>query len=157
MHRRQFLVRTGLVAAVAGTSGCALVFDGAKSPGEQDRSRILWGYVILDILLTGAIGLIIDFISGAIYARKGSYTGPGMVAELSLCDEAHLAMMGDMRPRHAKRFFAAHLQSCPHCSLAVAEVPDNGTIDMDSVCRGRGEIDAEPVLVDLAHGGACPA
>ena len=45
---------------------CALILDGGKKPNER-TSDIQWGYVVLDVLFTGALGIIIDFATGAVY------------------------------------------------------------------------------------------
>jgi hypothetical protein len=50
---------------------CATILDGAKKPHER-TSDIQWGYVILDLLTTGFLGIIIDFADGAIYKSTSS-------------------------------------------------------------------------------------
>ena len=52
---------------------CAAILDGTKASHER-TDEVMWGYVVADVLLTGALGLIIDFASGAIYKRSGSRT-----------------------------------------------------------------------------------
>lgn len=46
---------------------CAAILDGT---GGKRTSDVQWGFVVLDVLFTGLIGLVIDFASGAIYARE---------------------------------------------------------------------------------------
>ena len=45
---------------------CAVILDGSKKPSER-TSDVQWGYVVLDVLFTGCLGLIIDFATGAVY------------------------------------------------------------------------------------------
>lgn len=60
-----------VVVVLVASSGCAWMFNGFRGKDEHERSpNIAWGYFILDLLFTGAIGLIIDFASGAIYSDK---------------------------------------------------------------------------------------
>lgn len=46
---------------------CAAILDGT---GGKRTSNVQWGFVVLDVLFTGLIGLVIDFASGAIYERE---------------------------------------------------------------------------------------
>ena len=56
-------------------TSCATILGcGGKDKSERS-SDIRWGYFIADIFLTGAIGLVIDFATGAIYESKsGKYS-----------------------------------------------------------------------------------
>lgn len=67
-----------LVALLVFNFSCATILDGAKSP-EKRSHEIQWGYVVLDVLFTGLLGLIIDFADGAIYKEK--YPGSGALEE----------------------------------------------------------------------------
>jgi len=55
-----------LAFAVIPALNCATILDGSKKPGER-TSDIQWGYIVLDVLFTGALGIIIDFATGAVY------------------------------------------------------------------------------------------
>lgn len=67
MQRYQkIIVVVLLVTLVMGQFNCATILDGAKKPHER-TSEIQWGYVVLDVLFTGLLGIIIDFADGAIY------------------------------------------------------------------------------------------
>ncbi len=68
-------VNTGVMLLIMGITpfftSCATILGGGGKPAHlRDTSRIRWGYVIADVLFTGAIGLIIDFANGAIYESK---------------------------------------------------------------------------------------
>lgn len=58
---------------------CATILDGSKKSYER-TSDIQWGYFIADLLLTGPLGLIIDFASGAIY--KSSKPGANLEQDI---------------------------------------------------------------------------
>lgn len=148
MKRRSFLTGSALFAAVSTTPACALIFDGAKSPSERDHSRILWGWLILDILFTGLIGVVIDLATGAIYVRKGGATLAGTVAPANLCQEATDTVLTFGRPRRAGRYLADHVPTCLHCSLALADI-EEGTVDVADIMHGNGEFANEPVPVAL--------
>jgi hypothetical protein len=62
------LVVVIIVVVLMGNVNCASIFDGPKRPLERS-DNIMWGYVVLDVFLTGCIGLIIDLADGAIYFR----------------------------------------------------------------------------------------
>lgn len=55
-------------------SGCAAILGGKRTSyqtvkpkdGEPQR-QVRVGYIVADVFLTGALGLIIDFATGAIY------------------------------------------------------------------------------------------
>jgi len=59
------LIMLCLAFAIIPALNCATILDGTKKPGE--RGDVMWGYVILDVLFTGCLGLIIDFADGAMY------------------------------------------------------------------------------------------
>ncbi len=151
------MTRRGLFSVFLGAAatlpGCALIFDGGKNPEDRDYSRVLWGWLILDILLTGLIGLIIDFATGAIYARKGGRMG-GLVSEVRLCPEATEAVLALGRPRRAGQFLAGHVASCAHCSDALVRLAP-ATIAVESICRGHGEVVEEAIATSLAPGQEC--
>jgi hypothetical protein len=109
MNRRTFLIGTSLLAVVSATPGCALIFDGGKGPDERDYGRLLWGWLILDILFTGLIGVVIDLATGAIYVRRGGATMAGTVAPANLCRDATEMVLTVGRPRRASRYLAGHV------------------------------------------------
>ena len=51
-------------------SGCASIMGGGSQDKSEREPSIRWGYFIADCLLTGLVGLIIDFSDGAIYTPK---------------------------------------------------------------------------------------
>lgn len=121
-------VRTSLLLLVAvslfvGVTGCALIFDGAKEPSQRS-SDVQWGYLILDILFTGIIGIVVDFATGAIYKKKGggmlSYTPEG--APLSVCDKMAARVKGSSRNTldDLKTWMEGHAAGCPVCHSALS-------------------------------------
>ncbi|MFT6144949.1 MAG: hypothetical protein ACJAZO_004841 [Myxococcota bacterium] len=148
MNRRTFLIGTSLLAVVSATPGCALIFDGGKGPDERDYGRLLWGWLILDILFTGLIGVVIDLATGAIYVRRGGATMAGTVAPANLCRDATEMVLTVGRPRRASRYLAGHVPTCLHCSLALADIQD-GTVDVAEIMHGDGEFASKPVPVAL--------
>ena len=69
MSKWQRVILILLLVSLAFQFNCATIFDGSKKP-EERTSDIQWGYVILDVLGTGLLGLIIDFADGAIYSSN---------------------------------------------------------------------------------------
>ncbi len=61
-----------------GASGCATLQRPQRAglPAER-RAGIDVGFFIADVLLTGGIGLVFDFIHGTIYKPRKDYRGPG--------------------------------------------------------------------------------
>ncbi len=63
-----------MLLVVCVLSSCATILGGPRTlyqvtkplPGQPQR-QVRVGYIIADALLTGALGLIIDFATGAIY------------------------------------------------------------------------------------------
>lgn len=111
----------GLLLFASTLSSCAWIFGGFRGKSEAERSAdIQWGYFILDVLFTGAIGLIIDFATGAIYKSKGgglmTFSGP-----MDLCNHAKLmagrASADGLEP--FARDLAAHVERCPQCLQAL--------------------------------------
>jgi len=51
---------------------CASILDGTSG---RRTSNIQWGFVVLDVLFTGVLGLVVDFATGAIYAREEGSRG----------------------------------------------------------------------------------
>lgn len=150
MNRRHFLQAGSLATAAVATPACALIFDGPKDPDERDYDRILWGYLILDVLFTGLIGLLIDFLSGAIYARAGSPRMSSRGRRIELCPDAtvQIATLGRARP--AALFLRNHLPGCPHCSDALRRHADAPEADMGPLVAEEGDVYTEPVHVELA-------
>jgi hypothetical protein len=141
----------GTSVAAAATPGCALIFDGAKAPENRDYERILWGYLILDILLTGLIGLIIDFATGAIYARSGG----GMTRRarpLRLCDDAMASVAGFERTRQVAQYLKGHVHGCAECSHSLRHVDAAPEEDVGELIAQRGDVLHEAVQVELAKG-----
>ncbi len=156
MKRRSFLAGSIFAGAIATMPGCALIFDGGKGPDERDHGRILWGYLILDILFTGLLGLVIDFATGAIYARKGRRVATGSVHAVELCPVGHAGIVSAARPRRAARFIARHLPECTHCSLALADL-QGPEVAVSEICDGQGEAIEEPFVTAFADDASCPA
>lgn len=149
MNRRKFVTQSVLVTAVAGSPACATLLGGGGKPdAERDYTRIRWGWLIADILLTGLIGVVIDFLTGAIYASKSGVEG-GLVGKIDLCDEAHDRLVSLHSPRKGAKFLVAHTPSCGQCSHALANVGE-GDIPSSEVCKGEGVFVAEPVSIELA-------
>jgi hypothetical protein len=62
----------------AGGSGCATLQRPQRAGVPADRrGGIDVVFFIADVLLTGGIGLIFDFIHGTIYKPQKDYRGPG--------------------------------------------------------------------------------
>ncbi|KMQ52202.1 hypothetical protein CHISP_0883 [Chitinispirillum alkaliphilum] len=69
MYKRRILVSLLCISVLLFNSiNCAYILDGAKEPHER-TTEIQWAYVVMDIFLTGSIGLVIDFATGAIYKK----------------------------------------------------------------------------------------
>ncbi len=156
MERRQLFTHAAL-AGIAISPGCALIFSGAKAPEDRDHSRILWGWLIMDILFTGFIGLIIDLATGAIYARKGDVVAAaGMARAVRLCAHAETAVVELRRPHQVGRYMADHLPTCPTCSASLASLTE-GDVDVASLCVGSGEVVTQPFQTALAPPFGAPA
>lgn len=149
MNRRAFLRSAALTVVATYTTGCALIFHGAKSHEERDYDRILWVWLIVDLLFTGPIGVIIDFGSGAIYARKSAKLGH-TARPLKLCPEATARVAATGRARKAARYLQLHAPECTVCSTALADVDAPEDVDISSVIAKRGDISYEVVDVQLA-------
>ena len=148
MQRRSFLksIPIGLVAV---TSGCALIFSGAKSPEDRDHSRIQWGYLILDILFTGFLGLIIDFATGAIYAQKGSARS-NSAHPVQLCEQAAHTLTVSIDTGHSASYLKSHLRTCTTCAHSLRTMAQAPALDIGHILSRPGDILEESVPVELA-------
>lgn len=71
-----------LLIAMIGTS-CATILGGKRTsyqttkPADgQPQRKVRVGYIVTDVLLTGALGLIVDFATGAIYKPSAEGSKP---------------------------------------------------------------------------------
>ena len=72
MKKVQFTLLVVLLATIL--SSCATILGGPRTsyqttkPADgQPQRQVRIGYIVADVLLTGALGIIIDFATGAIY------------------------------------------------------------------------------------------
>ncbi|MEQ1505273.1 MAG: hypothetical protein ABMB14_23785 [Myxococcota bacterium] len=167
MHRRELLVRsiwgTVWVVAASQSAGCALVFDGAKTKTERS-SDIQWGYFVADVLLTGLIGLVIDFATGAIYKPTGAGVAlstdpdPSEVARLldrggdrvRLCHEARVATRDRAGLDGLASALEAHVPHCPRCARALSRA--NERVALTAVVGAPVVLD-RIVVLDLSAAG----
>jgi hypothetical protein len=79
---RKLLVCIVAVAFLASTIGCASIFYPSRV-GQQTHGPIDVGMLVVDILLTGLIGIVVDLITGAIYL-PASYCLPAGDYDINL-------------------------------------------------------------------------
>ncbi|MCO5168720.1 MAG: hypothetical protein M9894_20465 [Planctomycetes bacterium] len=111
-----------LCAPLVLSSGCATIFVGGKSEAQRS-ANINWGFFVLDIFLTGAIGLIVDFATGAIYLDKPA--SDKACVPVDACQRARRMVAGapeasrEERLEHLRR----HFVDCVDChdALTLAE------------------------------------
>jgi hypothetical protein len=150
MRRRSFVRLAVLGAFAVPTLGCALVFEGGgKNPEDRDYERILWGYVILDVLLTGFIGLIIDFATGAIYAEKDRPM-TSSARPVRVCSQTTVAMVEAGASRQAASYLRHHLPKCRECSRAFRTLDRAPEVELDRLLATRGDVLDEHVEIELA-------
>lgn len=154
MDRRRLLGGAGAGLVLVGTPACALIFSGAKAPDERDYSRIQWGWLILDVLFLGFVGVLVDFLSGAIYARAAPPDDglPSWSRRLDPCEEASRRLVAIGRARPAAVWLRGHLHTCPTCAGQLRRLEEAPVVDLTPLLVAEGEVAEEPVLVELAPG-----
>lgn len=154
MDRRRLLTSAGAGLVLAGAPACALVFDGPKPPEERDYGRILWGWLLLDILFLGIIGVLVDFLSGAIYARKDPEEDslPSWSRRIEPCEEATTRLVALGRARPAAAWLRVHLGECAHCADQLRRLQEAPAVNVEPLLAEAGEVVEEPVTVELAAG-----
>jgi hypothetical protein len=89
------LAATACAFLLVSSSGCAtLVYPRRSALPEDMRGGIDWSMFQLDVMFTGGIGLLIDFIHGTIYQPLKGYRGRGTDAGLF----APAPALSDRRP-----------------------------------------------------------
>jgi hypothetical protein len=91
MMGRRVLVCVLLVVFLAYVSGCASILYPSRS-GQTSHDGVDVGMLVLDILLTGLLGVVVDLITGAIYF-PASYCIPS--TGLGDADIASMYQKGD--------------------------------------------------------------
>jgi hypothetical protein len=164
MNRRDVLLASVALVTLSQAEACALILDGPKKPTEHD-GEINWGYLVADIFLTGLVGLVIDFATGAIYRRTApadarrplpqtadelALLGGGTGSRVQWCREVRVAS----RDAEGLEAFAAHLEShvhdCPRCARSLARAEE--VVDLSPVTRGRPAVLPRIVRVRLPAG-----
>lgn len=144
MNRRQMLTGSACVL-VTTSSGCALIFDGAKGPDERS-DQILWGWVICDLLL-GFWPIIIDLVTGAIYVRKSAKSSEVEAFPAFMCADAQIALREVHRTRRAAIYLQQHLPECEHCVAAVTSARAGAATDLTDLMRSSPPDVVEEVVV----------
>ena len=70
--------RIACILLLLSSTGCAtLVYPKRTALPKEKRGGIDWSMFQMDVMFTGGIGLLIDFIHGTIYQPEKGYHGRG--------------------------------------------------------------------------------
>lgn len=71
LHTSKLFVTPLLLALVLVSTGCATIFHNQRvNQPSEERGKVDWLMVALDVILTGCIGLVVDLATGALWIPK---------------------------------------------------------------------------------------
>lgn len=102
-------------------------------------------------MIVGLVFLLIDFGTGAIYARKGS-ARTTRAHPVQLCEAATQSLKASPSSTHAGLYLKHHLHGCAACSEALLAMTQQPEVDLSPFMNGPVDGDDTVIPVELALG-----